>query len=310
MSLGEGSGVPAISVVVPHLDDPAGLRACLAALAAQRDAGVPFEVIVVDNGSKRSPAAVCAGFSEVRLAVEPTPGPGPARSRGAGLARGEILAFIDSDCVADAGWIAGIARHFARPGAADVVGGAVRIAPADPRRLTMVEAFESVYGYRMRLFVERDGYTATCNMAVRRAVFVDVGPFVGIAVAEDMEWGRRATARGYRLAYVPAIAVATRARGSFAELARKWDRHIAHDFAVIRPGARGRMAWVLRALIIAGSPLAEIPTVAATRLLAGPRARMLAFAGVVRIRLYRARKMLWLAFGGDAAALGARWRRG
>ena len=299
---------PRISVVVPHLNQPDALRACLAALAAQRAEGVGVETIVVDNGSTVPPAAICAGFG-VRLVAEATPGPGPARSRGAALATGDVLAFIDSDCTAEPGWIAGIAAHFAGPDAADVIGGAVRIAPHDPDRLTVVEAFESVFSYRMRLFIARDRYTATCNMAVRRAVFEAVGPFVGIAVAEDVEWGQRASARGYRLAYVPEVRVATRARASFAELARKWDRHIAHDFAVVPPGAKGRLRWIARALLIAASPLAEIPRLATTDLLAGLRSRLFAFAGVARVRLYRARQMLWLAAGGDAAALGARWRR-
>ena len=232
---------PRISVVVPHLNQPEALRACLAALAAQRAEGVGVETIVVDNGSTVPPAALCAGFG-VRLEAEATPGPGPARSRGAALATGDVLAFIDADCTAEPGWIAGIAAHFAGPDPADVIGGAVRIAPRDPDRLTVIEAFESVFSYRMRLFIARDRYTATCNMAVRRAVFEAVGPFVGIAVAEDVDWGQRASARGYRLAYVPEVRVATRARASFAELARKWDRHIAHDFAVVPPGAKGAAA--------------------------------------------------------------------
>ena len=139
----------------------------------------------------------------------------------------------------------------------------------------MIEAFESVFSYRMRLFIARDRYTATCNMAVRRAVFEAVGPFVGIAVAEDVDWGQRASARGYRLAYVPEVRVATRARASFAELARKWDRHIAHDFAVVPPGAKGRLRWIARALMIAASPLAEIPHIATTDLLAGLWSRLL-----------------------------------
>lgn len=300
---------PLISVIVPHLNQPDALRACLASLDAQRGDGVNFEVIVVDNGSPTPPEMVCRAFDGVRLEVETVPGPGPARSRGADMARGEILAFIDSDCTADPGWISGIAAHFADADAADVIGGEVRIAPVDLDRLTVVEAFESVYGYRMKLFIERDNYTATCNMAVRRAVFADVGPFAGISIAEDVEWGQRATARGYRLAYAPQIRIRTPARESFADLARKWDRHIAHDFAVVPKGARGRGMWILRALVIAGSPLAEIPRIAGTGFLDGVRPRLLAFAGVVRLRLYRARKMLWLAFGGDAAALSARWNR-
>ncbi|WP_424930033.1 glycosyltransferase [Amaricoccus tamworthensis] len=304
-----GSDEPVISVVIPHLNQPENLRACLASLEAQRGDGVPFEVIVVDNGSPEPPAAVCADFGGVRLEVETTPGPGPARSHGAGLARGGILAFIDSDCTADPGWFSAIAAYFRRKDAADALGGQVRIAPVNPEDLTMVEAFESVYGYRMKLFIERDNYAATCNMAVRREVFEKVGPFAGINVAEDMDWGQRATAMGYRIEYVPEIGIHTPARENFADLTRKWDRHIAHDFEVVPAGIVPRLKWLLRAAALAASPLAEIPTIARTGYLSGFGDRLLCLRGVVRIRWYRAWKMLQLAFGADGSRMSGGWHQ-
>ena len=267
--------LPQISVVIPHLNQPDLLGRCLGALAGQQAAPafeVPaFEVIVVDNGSSTPPAAVCAGFG-ARLLAESTPGPGPARSRGAAAAQGEILAFIDADCRAEPDWLAAIARRFADP-QVEIIGGDVRIAPEDPRHLTATEAYESIYGYRMKLYIERDRYAATCNMAVRREIFERVGPFAGISVAEDMDWGRRATALGYRHRYAPEMRIATPARGSFGELARKWNRHIAHDFAMRPAGLAPRLAWVVRALALGASPLAEIGRIAGSDRLGGePRA--------------------------------------
>jgi glycosyltransferase involved in cell wall biosynthesis len=299
--------VPGISVVIPHLNDAAALARCLDALARQREAA-PFEVIVVDNGSARPPAEVCAAAG-ARLMAEPTPGPGPARTRGAAAARGAVIAFIDADCRPDPDWIAAIDRAFADP-SVEIAGGDVRIAPRDPARLTMVEAYESLYGYRMKLYVERDGYAATCNMAVRREVFAAVGGFAGIGVAEDWDWGRRATALGYRHSYLPQMRVATPARASFAELARKWDRHIAHFYeaALARPG--GRLRWLGRAVLVTASPPGELPRVLASDRLGGAGDRARAFAGMARLRLYRARQMLRLAAGADPAGLAGGWRHG
>ena len=202
---------PQISVVIPHHNDP-GLGACLDALAGQRADGVPFEILVVDNGSEALPSEVCAAHPGVRLLSEATPGPGPARSHGAANARAPLIAFIDADCRADPGWIAAIAAAFADP-ATEIVGGDVRIAPVAPERMTVIEAYESVFGYRQKLYIERDHYAATCNMAVRRAIFAAVGPFAGIGTAEDMDWGRRATAMGYRHGYLPGMRVRTPAQG-------------------------------------------------------------------------------------------------
>lgn len=299
---------PALSVVIPHFDGQAALARCLASLAAQEGAP-PFEAIVVDNGSARRPEAECAAHPFVRLADEPVPGPGPARSRGARLARAPLLAFLDCDCIADPGWLAAIAGHFARHPETGVIGGDVAIALADPARPTAIEAYESVYGYRMKLYIERDGYTASCNMAVRAAVFAAVGDFGGIGIAEDVDWGRRATARGIRIDYVPAMRVATPARESFAELARKWDRHIGHDFAALR-GPADRLRFAARALALGLSPLPEAWRIARSDRLPGAGARARALGCLARIRLYRARRMLALALGlGGRSAAGA-WRGG
>ena len=80
-------GVPEVSVVIPHLNQPGPLAACLAALGRQTLAADRFEILVVDNGSTPLPVDVVAGRPGVRLAVESQPGPGPARNRGVALAR-------------------------------------------------------------------------------------------------------------------------------------------------------------------------------------------------------------------------------
>ena len=146
-------------------------------------------------------------------------------------------------------------------------------------------------------------------MAVRREVFTAVGPFAGIEAAEDMDWGRRATALGYRLGYVPGMRVATPARRDFAELARKWDRHIAHFFAENRTRPLAGPRWLVQAALVAASPLGEPPTIWRSDQLRPGADRWQALKGVTRLRLYRARQMLRLALGADPAALAAGWRR-
>ncbi|MCB6180103.1 glycosyltransferase [Rhodobacter sp. Har01] len=298
---------PALSVIIPHLNAPEVLTRCLDALAAQRGDGVSFEVIVADNGSAVPPEAVVAGFPFARLVVEPTPGPGPARNHGARIARAPILAFIDCDCIAAPGWIAAIAGHFAAHPETGVIGGDVRIECADPGRPTAIEAYESIYGYRFKLYIERDHYAGAGNMAVRRALFQQVGDFGGIDIAEDMDWGRRATAMGVRTTYVPRMQISTPARDSFAQLTRKWDRHIGHDFAAVK-SLPDRLRWALRALSLGLSPMVETGRILTSDRVSGLRERWLAFRCLTRIRLYRCRRMLGLVAGGDGAALAKGWR--
>ena len=262
---------------------------------------------MVDNGSPAPPEALCAEFG-ARLLHQPAPGPGLARNTGVEAARAPILAFIDADCHADPDWLAAIAARFADSGI-EILGGDVRIWRDDPANPTMLEAYESVYAYRMEEYIRRQGFTGTGNLAIRRAVFDAVGPFGGIGIAEDRDWGQRARAMGHVTRYAPEMRVHHPARQTFADLALKWDRQTAHDFARMAPGASGRLKWLARTAAVAGSPAPEIVRILRSDRVEGPRARSLAFAGLVRIRLHRARRMLMLGLGSDPATMSDSWNR-
>lgn len=295
------------SVVIPHLNQPKFLHRCLVSLAAGDRQ--PDEILVVDNGSDVMPQEVCNAFPGVALLCEPTPGPGPARNLGVAKSTGDILAFIDADCLADPAWLAVAAREMVDP-TAQILGGDVRIALGDPEKLTLLEAYESIYAYRMDRYIAREGFTGTGNLVVRRAVLEDVGPFAGLSVAEDRDWGHRATAKDYKIRYVAQMKVYHPARVLFAELQQKWDRHMAHDFNDAQARRGGRMKWAAKTVAMLGSPLAELPRILTSDRISGARVRALAFAGLIRIRFYRGWRMAQLMGGMDADKLSGRWNRG
>lgn len=295
-----------ISVVVPHLNQPEALERCLTSLRmGQRQ---PDEIVVVDNGSSVLPNEVVAASAGARLLQELSPGPGPARNLGVAQSTGDILAFIDADCLADAAWLAQAEAALADP-TAHILGGDVRIAYDDPARLTMLEAYESIYAYRMDRYIAREGFTGTGNLVVRRAVLAAVGPFAGLSVAEDRDWGQRATAMGYRIRYVPRMKVYHPARREFSEMRRKWDRHTAHDFVSATERVGGRLVFLAKMLAMGISPLAELPRILVSDRISGARSRMLAFLGLVRTRAYRTRIMLGLCLGRDPTAMLGGWNR-
>lgn len=294
-----------VSVVIPHLNQPDFLRRCLASLAA--GTRQPDEIFVVDNGSIEMPQMICDAFHGVILLREETPGPGPARNLGVAHASGDVLAFIDADCVADPEWLAAACREMA-DGHAEILGGDVRIAYVDPNHLTTLEAYESIYAYRMDRYIAREGFTGTGNLIVRRSVMNKVGSFAGLSVAEDRDWGQRATSAGHTIRYVADMKVYHPARTAFCELKRKWDRHMAHDFARAG-GAAGRLKWLVKSLAMGVSPLAEIPRIAGSDRIDGVRARLRALAGLTRIRFYRAGRMFQLMAGMNPDRLSGRWNR-
>lgn len=302
--------LPALSVVIPHLNEPSdNLRQCLLALQAQRSDGISFEVIVVDNGSVELPASLCADFPGVRLVSQPTPGPGPARNLGAAVSSAELLAFIDADCVAQPGWIKSLVGFLNNRPDVDLVGGDIGIRMTNPDKPTSIESYESIYSYRARAYVERYGFAATGNMAVRRTVFEAVGPFGGISTMEDTEWGQKATAMGYRIAFVPEARVLTPSCKSFAELSRRWDRHVAHEFRHIEGRRLATLRWLSSSVIVAASPIGEVVKVLASDRISGLRNRFGAIACLTRIRLHRARVMFRLLQTRRRAAIVDTWNR-
>jgi len=294
-----------ITVVVPHFNQEDYLRECLERLRAQQNCGARVEIIVVDNGSQQMPDAVCAAFPGVRLMREATPGPGPARNTGAAAAEGDVLAFIDADCNADAGWLSAIEEHFKNP-STQIIGGDVRVGYADPTRPTFLEPYEAIYSYRNEKHIA-EGFSGTGNLAMRPEILQHVGPFADISTAEDRDWGLRANALGYRIDYLPSMIVYHPARKTFGELTRKWDRHIAHDYRERAISARGKAAWLARTIAMAGSPIIEILEILTSRRVAGWKERGMAFACLCAVRLYRSQAMLRILICGSVGAAGA-WR--
>ena len=94
-----------------------------------------------------------------------------------------------------------------------------------------------------------------------------------------------------------------------ADLRRQWDRHISHHFSMQPKTARGRAEWALRAAAMAASPVGEIPLILRSDRLRGPRQRLDALQGVVRMRLYRARRMLAELVDPGSRQRSARWNR-
>ena len=296
-----------ITVFIPHLNHEGYLRVGLEALHDQGGITREVEIIVVDNGSTRLPELVCSAWPDVRLVSEPTPGPGPARNRGIREARGEILAFIDADCRAAPGWRAAIEAAFA-DGKTRIIGGDVQVGYQQPSRPTFLEPYESIYSYRNNEHIA-EGFSGTGNLATLPSVVAEVGPFAGIEVAEDRDWGLRAGAAGYTIRYVPEMIVFHPARTSFAELTWKWDRHIAHDYQRIRPKPLGALRWLARAIGVAGSPLFELRTVVLSPRVSGMRERILAFLCLIAIRLYRGGRMIGVLLEGDADKISRAWNR-
>ena len=283
---------PWISVIIPHLNQPDALETCLRSLDAQSLERSLFETIVVDNGSMSVPDNVIANHPGTRLLREMQPGPGPARNFGIRNANSDVIALIDADCRAHPDWLRIALQTLRSSPECTILGGDVRIWRDDKELFTAIEAYEAVFAYRFKLYIERHGYSGTGNLVVRRADFEKIGPFAGIQFAEDMDWGHRATGAGFCFRYVPEMIVFHPARRSLRELYAKWDRHIRHQLNMEREKPIWKIRWVVRALAILGSPIVDFAKVLRSDRIHGGSDRMKAILVLVAVRFHRSVEML------------------
>jgi glycosyltransferase involved in cell wall biosynthesis len=203
-----------VSVVVPVLDQAAGLSATLEALARQTFPQPRLEVIVVDNGSTDGTLDVAAEWSAghpgVRVASElEVRSSYAARNRGVENAAAAVIAFTDADCRPDPGWLeAGLAAL----GGAEVVAGRIEMTfrRAQPN---LWEYLDAATWLDQRHYIEEHGFGATANLFVQRRVFEAVGRFrTDLVSSGDYEFGRRVARHGVRVGYAPDAVVRHPAR--------------------------------------------------------------------------------------------------
>jgi len=101
-----------ISVVIPAYNEENYLKACLESLTNQLIPQNEYEVIVVNNNSTDNTEKVSRGFLKIRLVNEKRQGVVFARIKGVEEARGEIIAFIDADCIAPETWLKNIKQAY------------------------------------------------------------------------------------------------------------------------------------------------------------------------------------------------------
>jgi glycosyltransferase involved in cell wall biosynthesis len=237
---------PFVSVIIPVYNDAERLRLCLRALARQTYPRGRYEVVVVDNGSDESIEPAVAEFDRASLCREEQPGSYAARNRGLSVARGEVIAFTDADCLPAPEWIErGVGRLLGAPGCG-LVAGRVEVFPNDPRRATAVELYEMVTYLQQRKHVEVERFGATANLFTRRAVFERVGTFKGEMLSGgDVEWGGRVAAAGYGMLYAEDAVVAHPARRTFKQLYRRVARIVGGDNTLEKIGTRSLLASLL-----------------------------------------------------------------
>lgn len=224
MSKGGKAESAFISVVIPVYNDPIGLITTLESLLDQDYPPDKYEILVIDNNSSDHTREVIEDFAarypeRVLLLVENNVQSSyAARNKGIRKARGELLAFLDSDMWADKNWFKVIAKTF-KDKSVGYVGFNIKIHPSGK---SLVGLYNSFTGFPIGTYMAESHFAGAGCIAVRKSVFKKIGPFDHKFISGgDAEFGDRCWRKGVGQLFVGGYLLHHPARESFKSLMKK-----------------------------------------------------------------------------------------
>lgn len=197
--------VPRVSVIVCSYNGGQTLEACLRSL---KKVNYPdYEVVLVDDGSTDNTKEIVSHHPWVKAIHQPNMGLSVARNVGAAHATGEIIAYTDSDCMADPDWLyylvgtllsgnyAGVGGPNISPPAQNWQQACVAAAPGGPSHVLLTDVVaEHIPG---------------CNMAFHRWAFEKIGGFDPEyrKAGDDVDFCWRLQQEGEVIAFSPSAIV-------------------------------------------------------------------------------------------------------
>jgi len=194
-----------VTIVVPSYNSRGTILLSLEALQSQKTS-VSYEIIVVDSSNDGTADLIADRLPDITLIQsEQRLYPGAGRNRGIKMARGEILAFTDADCIADPGWVEAIVQAHSRD--SEVIGGVVD--NANPENLTGWAYYFTEFNHWSP--GAPGGYVddiPTCCLSMKRSAYERWGPFRESGYCSDTVFHWTMAADGKRPYLDPQIRVA------------------------------------------------------------------------------------------------------
>jgi GT2 family glycosyltransferase len=213
------AAAPVISIVIPVFNQIRLTLECLLSIA-KNVAREDVEVIVIDDSSADDTQATLIQIEGLRYARnEQNLGFTASCNRGASLAKGEFLVFLNNDTQIQPGWLDSLLEVFTEHSDAGIVGskllnpdGSLQEAGAD----LDAEAFATLRGQGANPSDEQYNslkevtYVSGASLMIRASLFRKIGGFDEVfspAYSEDSDLAMRVRQIGYRVYYQPRSAV-------------------------------------------------------------------------------------------------------
>lgn len=232
--------MPLISAIICTHNRAAYLGDAIDSLLAQTARGRPleqYEILVIDNASTDATRQIVESrqsYPHLRYLYEPVLGLSVARNRGAIAAQAPVLAYLDDDAVASAGWLEALIEAFQDEQVA-IAGGKVTLLwppQTQPPRWLSPALYETLGAYDLGeqpQLITQPGLTPRgLNYAVRRDFWQQIDGFdpslgrVGqnLLSNEELHMTQQALKRSLKVLYLPAAVVAHQVAPE--RLSRRW----------------------------------------------------------------------------------------
>ena len=235
---------PKISVIIPSYNSSETIVGCLECVKNQ-NVTETYEVIVVDSSSDGTEKIISTKFPNFNLIhLHDKTIPAKARNIGAEKAAGEILAFTDSDCLVDKNWLQNILKNM-DSGHHIIGGGVVNGRPEN--FISRAEYFIEFREFSIELPKRPIRFVPTCNFAIKKEIFENVGGFPNVRASEDTLFAFKLLEHGNIVIFDPEVKIKHLNR-------TKWRPYLKNQFLL------GKYAAIVRKMVpMTGARFIKIP---------------------------------------------------
>ena len=191
--------MPSATVIIPTYNRGKTLSKCIDSILQQDYPQDKFELIIIDDGSTDDTHELLKKYEKkpgFSYFFQKNKGPSSARNLGINNSRGEIICFIDDDCIAEKNWLKNIVKPFSD----ENVGGAGGKIIADAPQTLIEKYCEKSKFFEQARFI--DVMVIGANAAYRRDILLALRGFDEFfRTGEDTDLGLQIRLKGKKLAY-------------------------------------------------------------------------------------------------------------
>jgi len=234
------SQFPTVSIIIPFYGkSELQLLKCLNALSNQSYSKSKIEILVIDNNEIPILKEKLKSKYEIIILHENKFGSYAARNKGIKIAKGEVLAFTDSDCLPDTDWVKNAVTVLQNRNLKSAIAGNIIFTYQKLNQPNLFEFYDSTIHLRQEFYVINYGFSVTANLVVPKYIFKECGNFnTTFYSGGDREWGERASKIGYKFFFEKNAIVFHPARSTAFSIIKKNIRTVGGEF--IRFKSKGK----------------------------------------------------------------------